>query len=123
MGTAPARAVRLRRLGLRGAMEQRAVQGGRRRHDLRSARLTQGGFVESRSHRFVVGFEGRQVGARARRTGPMRFVLFNFVDPDDAMAYYALTPEEQQADVERHFAWFRTHRDHIVGGEELDEPA
>jgi hypothetical protein len=53
----------------------------------------------------------------------MRFVLFNFVDPDDATAYYALSPEEQQADVERHFAWFRTHRDHIVGGEELDEPA
>ena len=53
----------------------------------------------------------------------MRFVLFNFVDPDDATAYYALTPKEQQADVERHFKWFRKHRDHIVGGEELDEPA
>jgi hypothetical protein len=53
----------------------------------------------------------------------MRFVLFNYVDPDDATAYYALTPEEQQADVERHFEWFRKHRDHIVGGEELDEPA
>ena len=38
----------------------------------------------------------------------MRFVLFNFVDPEDATAYYELSPEEQQADVERHFEWFRT---------------
>ena len=38
-GTPAARAVSLRRLGLRGAVEQRALQGGRRRHDLRSARL------------------------------------------------------------------------------------
>jgi hypothetical protein len=47
----------------------------------------------------------------------------NYVDPEDAAAYYALSPEEQQADVERHIAWFGKHRDHIVGGEELDEPA
>ena len=53
----------------------------------------------------------------------MRHVLMNFVHPDDAAAYYAMTPEEQQADVERHIAWFRKHREHIVGGEELDEPA
>ena len=51
----------------------------------------------------------------------MRFVLFNFVDPEDATAYYALSPEEQQADVERHFEWFRTHRDHIVGGTAKDD--
>jgi hypothetical protein len=53
----------------------------------------------------------------------MRHVLMNFVHPDDAAAYYAMTPEEQQADVERHVAWFRRHADRIVGGEELDEPA
>ena len=53
----------------------------------------------------------------------MRTVLMNWVHPDDAEAYYAMTPEEQQADVERHVQWFRAHRDHIVGGEELDEPA
>ena len=53
----------------------------------------------------------------------MRHVLMNFVHPDDAAAYYAMTPQEQQADVERHIAWFRKHREHIVGGEELDEPA
>ena len=53
----------------------------------------------------------------------MRHVLMNFVHPDDAAAYYAMTPQEQQADVERHIAWFRNHREHIVGGEELDEPA
>jgi hypothetical protein len=54
---------------------------------------------------------------------PMRYVLMNFVHPDDAAAYYAMSPGEQQADVERHIAWFRKHADHIVGGEELDEPA
>jgi len=53
----------------------------------------------------------------------MRFVLFNFVDPEDARAYYELSLEEQRADAERHLEWFRGHRDHIVGGEELDEPA
>ena len=53
----------------------------------------------------------------------MRHVMLTFVHPDDAAAYYLLSPEEQQADVERHFAWFRKHGDHIVGGEELDEPA
>jgi hypothetical protein len=52
----------------------------------------------------------------------MRHVLMNYVHPDDAAAYYAKTPEEQQADVERHIEWFRKHREHIVGGEELDEP-
>ena len=53
----------------------------------------------------------------------MRTVLMNWVDPDDATEYYAMSAEEQQADVERHIAWFRRHADHIVGGEELDEPA
>jgi hypothetical protein len=53
----------------------------------------------------------------------MRHVLMNFVHPDDAAAYYAMSPEEQQADVERHIDWFRKNREHIVGGEELDDPA
>jgi hypothetical protein len=53
---------------------------------------------------------------------PMRHVMLTFVDPDDAAAYYALPAEEQQADVERHIEWFRRHRDHVVGGEELGEP-
>jgi hypothetical protein len=53
----------------------------------------------------------------------MRTVLMNWVHPDDAEAYDAMSPEEQQADVERHIEWFRRHRDHIVGGEELDAPA
>ena len=52
----------------------------------------------------------------------MRHVMFTYVHPDDAAAYYALTPEEQQADVERHYAWFRKHGEHVKGGEELDEP-
>jgi hypothetical protein len=52
----------------------------------------------------------------------MRHVMFTFVHPDDAAAYNALSAEEQQADVERHIAWFRKHADRIVGGEELDEP-
>ena len=53
----------------------------------------------------------------------MRTVLMNWVHPDDATAYYALSPAEQQADIDRHIAWFRQYGDHIVGGEELDEPA
>jgi hypothetical protein len=52
----------------------------------------------------------------------MRSVLMNWVDPDDVAAWERMSAEEQQADVERHIAWFRRHREHIVGGEELDEP-
>lgn len=53
----------------------------------------------------------------------MRYVLMNYVHPDDAAAYYASSPEEQQADIDRHYAWFAKHAAHIRGGEELDEPA
>lgn len=52
----------------------------------------------------------------------MRYVLFNWLSPEDVADWRTWTPEEQQADAERHMAWFAKHRDHIVGGEELDEP-
>ena len=52
----------------------------------------------------------------------MRYVLFNYVHPDDVAAWEAWTPEEQAADVERHRAWFGKWRAHIAGGEELDMP-
>ena len=52
----------------------------------------------------------------------MRYVLFNWVHPDDVAAWEAWTPDEQQADAERHVAWFRKWREHIAGGEELDFP-
>jgi hypothetical protein len=53
----------------------------------------------------------------------MRYVIFNWVHPDDAAAWEGWTPEEQAADVERHRAWFRKFGDKVVSGEELDEPA
>lgn len=52
----------------------------------------------------------------------MRYVLFNWLSPEDMAIWEAWTPDEQRADVERHVDWFRRHREHIVGGEELDEP-
>jgi hypothetical protein len=52
----------------------------------------------------------------------MRSVLMNWLDPKDVATWESWTPEQQQADVERHVAWFRKHGEHIVGGEELDEP-
>jgi hypothetical protein len=52
----------------------------------------------------------------------MRYVLFNWLSPEDLADWETWTPEEQQADVDRHMAWFAKHGDHIVGGEELDEP-
>jgi hypothetical protein len=51
----------------------------------------------------------------------MRYVLMNWVHPDDAAAWEAWSAEEKQADIDRHMAWFGKHRDHIAGGEELDE--
>lgn len=52
----------------------------------------------------------------------MRYVIFNYVHPDDVAAWEAWTPVEQAADVERHQAWFGKWREHVVGGEELDAP-
>ena len=51
----------------------------------------------------------------------MRYVLMNWVHPDDAAAWEAWSAEEKQADIDRHMAWFGKHREHIAGGEELDE--
>ena len=52
----------------------------------------------------------------------MRYVLFNWLSPEDVADWKTWTPEQQQADIQRHMEWFAKHRDHIVGGEELDEP-
>lgn len=51
-----------------------------------------------------------------------KFVLLTWVDPEDAAAWEAMTPAEQEADVERHRTWFRRFGDRVVGGEELDLP-
>lgn len=52
----------------------------------------------------------------------MRYVLMNWLDPRDVALWETWSTEEQQADAERHIEWFRRHREHVVGGEELDEP-
>ena len=52
----------------------------------------------------------------------MRYVLFNWLSPEDVADWETWTAEQQQADVQRHMEWFGKHRDHIVGGEELDAP-
>ena len=51
----------------------------------------------------------------------MRYVLMNWVHPDDFAAWEGWTDEEKQADVQRHLEWFGKHREHIAGGEELDD--
>jgi len=52
----------------------------------------------------------------------MRYVLFTYPDPDYAARYDSLSPEEQQAEVAHHVAWFERHRERVVGGEELGWP-
>jgi len=52
----------------------------------------------------------------------MRYVLFNWLNPDDAQTWEGMSPEQQQEEVERHVEWFARHREHVLGGEELDEP-
>ena len=51
----------------------------------------------------------------------MRYVMFTYVDPQDAAAYEALPAGEQEAFIERHRDWFRKWREHVDGGEELDD--
>lgn len=51
----------------------------------------------------------------------MRYVLMNWVHPDDAAAWEAWSDEQKQADVQRHVEWFGKHREHIAGGEELGD--
>jgi hypothetical protein len=53
----------------------------------------------------------------------MRYVMFTYVHPDDAAAYEALPAAEQEAFIERHRDWFRRWREHVDGGEELDDRA
>ena len=53
----------------------------------------------------------------------MRYVLFNWLNPDDASVWERMSADEQRSEVERHVEWFTRHRDHVVGGEELDDPA
>lgn len=52
----------------------------------------------------------------------MRYVLFNWLSPDDVATWESWSADEQKADIQRHIEWFARHREHIVGGEELDEP-
>ena len=52
----------------------------------------------------------------------MRYVMFTYVHPDDLPKWESWTVEEQEAEVERHRAWFRKWQDHVKGGEELDPP-
>ena len=52
----------------------------------------------------------------------MRYVLFNWLSPEDVADWASWALEQQEADVRRHVAWFTKHRDHVVGGEELDDP-
>lgn len=51
----------------------------------------------------------------------MRYVMFTYLSPEDVEAWRTWTAEEQQADVDRHIAWFRKFHDKVVGGEELGE--
>lgn len=51
----------------------------------------------------------------------MRYVLMNWVHPNDAAAWEAWSDEQKQADVQRHVEWFGKHREHIAGGEELGD--
>ncbi len=53
----------------------------------------------------------------------MRYVIFNWVHPDDAATWESWTPEQQAADVERHREWFRKFGEKVVSGEELDMPS
>jgi hypothetical protein len=71
--------------------------------------------------RNVAGSSGAE-GAPADGGDPMRYVLFNWLSPEDFATWEGWTEEQRQADVQRHMEWFGRHREHIVGGEELDEP-
>ena len=52
----------------------------------------------------------------------MRYVMFTWVDSEDAAAWEQWSDEEKEAEVARHREWFGKHRDKIAGGEELDYP-
>lgn len=53
----------------------------------------------------------------------MRYVIMNWVHPDDAAAWGRMSADDQAADVERHREWFQKFGASVVGGEELDDPA
>jgi hypothetical protein len=51
-----------------------------------------------------------------------RYVIFNWVDPDDAAAWEAWPDPEKEADVDRHRQWFGKYADRVQGGSELAYP-
>ena len=48
--------------------------------------------------------------------------MINWVHPDDATAWEAWSAEEQEADVDRHRAWFGKYAERVTGGSELAYP-
>jgi hypothetical protein len=71
------------------------------------------------------GSDGEQAlhaATASSEDAPMHYVIINWVHPDDAAAWMAMSADEQAADVERHRTWFRKYSEKVVGGEELDFP-
>ena len=52
----------------------------------------------------------------------MRYVMFTWVHPDDAVAWGAWSDADKEADVARHREWFGKYGEKVAGGEELDYP-
>ena len=52
----------------------------------------------------------------------MRYVMFTWVDAEDAAAWEKWSDEEKEADVARHREWFGKYHEKVAGGEELDYP-
>jgi hypothetical protein len=52
----------------------------------------------------------------------MKFVMFTYVGEQGVAEWEAMSAEERAAYVALHQAWFRTHGEHVRGGEELAPP-
>jgi hypothetical protein len=53
----------------------------------------------------------------------MKFVMFTYVGERGVAEWEAMDAETRAAYVDEHKAWFRTHGEHVLSGEELGEPA
>lgn len=53
----------------------------------------------------------------------MKFVMFTYVGEQGVAEWEAMDADTRAAYVDQHRAWFRKHREHLAGGEELAEPA
>ena len=64
----------------------------------------------------------RRIAAEDFGSATMKFVMFTWVGEQGVVVWEAMDTDARVAYIDLHKAWFRKHREHLAGGEELAGP-